>query len=905
MLPRLSLKGIVPSLPPYILDEHQQEKFLSLYPVKDCRPHIVEFSPWSGVSSSLIVIIGHGFRPRRELNQVTVGGTKALVVTAERHRLVVICSSQVKSGPVRVKTHDGEGTGPRDFKVLSWPPPFPEVDGPPYSFEGVGDFTAVDTRLFGGRQAVNSLTTLSDPNVPSKGTVKILCVAGYPRDFPPANPVTALNDVKTKVASVNTYYKQASYSQLDVAFEVIGFLKMANKRDRYFKTGPFAQGYPNIVALPQVWAECLDYAIKQGRDPNAYDIFMVILNLEVFVRGRAEFVPLNVTFNQPAATDQDALSVNITLKKVLGSMALGDEATSGRIAHEVGHHLVTEGAVLVEDIYSAGNPVTDATATQFDLMGDNLQSLFSGHNMNGVGWFSGDNVRVFPWTTSPFSQEVEIVAHGLTQNTDPNRCHLVRIDVSSGLKYYIEVRQTGVTGQVFDTTLLVAAGHDGGVLVSRAITGTLNNNEFVSLITLLQASSTTLITGEVAVDPLRTIRIIVADDNVQANPLVCKVRIEWSQPASPPGDTLDLWISPMVANCTSPDIWIDRPPYYPSEPYDRRDPQGNPINGGDAPRVGDINLFTARIHNSGTANADNVITSFYVNTPPGIGDSGNWTTLKTVSVKVPAGKDTVTSVDWNPQFGEHTCLQVAIVPQPGEISVANNKAQENVFTFAPPSHSVPEPVELPVAIRNPLNERTLIWICIRDVPAGIYVYFPRRWLYLEARAEQTLELLVIPLREIKDLKAKIANVLVQGYLPWSYSMPERINTLPPPSIVRLIGGIQATVAPKVGSKITLQREPVVGKNIVTVHGSVTPATDGQNVRVDMTLVDTMQAVYRSVKSNARGDFDATFTFSREVATVVEVAFQAHIINATVLAPADSNIVHLNVKVVPSEPEPPA
>src|SRR5258708_2814521 len=160
MLPRLSLKGIVPSLPSYILDKHQQEKFLSLYPVKDCRPHIVEFSPWSGVSSSLIVIIGHGFRPRRELNQVTVGGKKALVVTAERHRLVVICSSQVKSGPVCVKTHDGEGTGPRDFKVLFWPPPFPEVDGPPYSFEGVGDFTAVDIRLSGRRPAVYSSTTL-------------------------------------------------------------------------------------------------------------------------------------------------------------------------------------------------------------------------------------------------------------------------------------------------------------------------------------------------------------------------------------------------------------------------------------------------------------------------------------------------------------------------------------------------------------------------------------------------------------------------------------------------------------------------------------------------------------------------------------------------------------------------
>jgi hypothetical protein len=131
-LPRLSLRGIAPRLPEYMLDEYKQEQFLSLYPAKDCCPHIVEFSPWRAVPSSLMVIIGHGFAPRRELNTVTIGGSKALVVRAERHRLVVICSFQVKTGPVHVKTHDGDATGPRDFEVLPWPRPIPEVDGPPY-----------------------------------------------------------------------------------------------------------------------------------------------------------------------------------------------------------------------------------------------------------------------------------------------------------------------------------------------------------------------------------------------------------------------------------------------------------------------------------------------------------------------------------------------------------------------------------------------------------------------------------------------------------------------------------------------------------------------------------------------------------------------------------------------------
>jgi M6 family metalloprotease-like protein len=913
-LPRLSLKDIAPRLPEYMVDEYKQEQFLSLYPVKDCRPHIVEFSPWSAVPSSLMVIIGHGFEPRRELNTVTVGGCKTLVVTAECHRLVIICSFHVKSGPVCVETNDGKATGPRDFKVLSWPRPTPEVDGPPYSFEGVGDGTAVDlrTRLSSSLQATHLSMTVPALNVPKVGMAKVLCIAGYPRDFPPADLAAAMAAVKSKATSVTTYYKQASYKQLDVNIDVIGFFKMANKRSRYYKATPVVDGYPNFdqAALPQIWAECADYAKnKKSRDLNTYDVLMIVMHMEIFVRawGGGTAGP-NISFSQAAGTDQDALSIDITLTKALGQMTLGDDADWGRFAHEFGHNIVPPAAVLPEDIYASGQPASDATGTEFDLMGSHdSHPLFSGYNIDGLGWFSPSNVRVYQWSTAPFSQEVDIVAHGLNQNTDPIKCHLVRIQVSTGLEYYIEVRQRpGATAQIFDPTIPVPAGRDGGVVVTRSINGTVNNNQFIRLITLLQASPTTLTTGQVAVDPLRTILITVTNDKVQANPRVCRVKIEWAQPTMPtPKGTFDIWIKPWGPDYTTPDIWIDRQPYYPADPYDHHDPSGNPTSGGDAPRVGEINHFRARIRNSGTSGASNVVTSFYVNTPPGIGDSGNWTPLRTVSLAVPAGGDVVATTEWDPSVGEHTCLQVAIVPQTGEVSISNNKAQENVFTFLPASHSVPEPVELPVAVRNPLNKRTLVWITLDGVPEGFYVYFPRRWLYLEALSERTLELLVIPLRDIKDLKTKIANVRVQGYLPWPYNTPQPVSNLPPGSTARLIGGIQTIVAPKVGSKITLQPDPGADGNAVTILGGVTPPTAGQIVRVDMSFVDSSRTAYRSVETNANGGFSATFSFSVEGPTVVEVAFQAHIINATILAPADSNIVHYTAKVnVPRVPEGP-
>jgi len=48
----------------------------------------------------------------------------------------------------------------------------------------------------------------------------------------------------------------------------------------------------------------------------------------------------------------------------------------------------------------------------------------------------------------------------------------------------------------------------------------------------------------------------------------------------------------------------------------------------------------------------------------------------------------------------------------------------------------------------------------------------------------------------------------------------------------------------------------------------------------MSFVDSSRKTYRSVETNDKGAFSATFSFSVEIPTVVNVAFQAHIINAT-------------------------
>jgi len=547
-------------------------------------------------------------------------------------------------------------------------------------------------------------------------------------------------------------------------------------------------------------------------------------------------------------------------------------------------------------------------------MGDHdLHPLFSAYNMNSLGWYAAGNVRTLTWDRSPNSFDIDIVAHGLTQNTDPNKVHLVKIYLGTGIEYWIEVRQKpGTTDQVFDQNFPTQGGADGGVIISRAVRSTQNNNQAMRVITLLQTTTECLKTGDVAVDPARTLLFSVINDKIQAQPRVCRIRVEWAQPTQPtPNGTFDLSITPWdSATWSTPDIWIDRNPF---STYDRADAAGTPIAGGDDPRVGETNLVRARLHNDGTQVATNVEVTFYVVFPPGVGDNGSWTPLTTVTVPtLNANSQTTIQANWIPVVGQHTCLQVVIVPETGEVAISNNKAQENVFTFLPASHSVPEAVELPISVRNPLEKYALISLAITNVPGGFYVYTPHRSVFVGPLGERHLELLVVPLREISDLKTKEANICVNGWLPHGYA-----QAVGHASVRLPIGGLQATIKPRVGSQVRLEDPPSESRDngIVTVRGSVTPVTADQQLRIDLSVEGKLFESRKATTDNG-GKFVAQFLGqyggrSVELPTskskphsvensVWNLAFQGHIINASVLAPADSNVVHY--RYTPLNPE---
>ena len=935
MPPYATLRDIFPNLRYQSLDSAQLRRFIGTFKLPvDPGPQIADFQPWRGYAGTMMTIVGNNFSDTREQNRVRVGGQYAYVVEASTNKLLVITHHKTATGPVEVEVDSKTALGPRLFEVLAWPKPQSGEDGPPYSYAGrAGAGAAAGT-------------------VPSTGTARILVVACYPTDLVPANQAATRQDIVDTFADVTTFYDQASYSQLSVPVDVTNFVPLLEDSDYYHRANG-AVGYPNIdqAVLGQLMAECAQGAVNQGLNLDDYVVMVASVYMPgLAVRAWGGWSSSNFAYNDGAGT-----SINITTTNPLGLIAQSHTADWGRAAHEFAHNMLDGGLVLGEDVY--GSDLVDsseATAAPLAMMGNHdSHPLFSAYNIVQLGWYDSANVVRRDWDRNPFSEEFDIVAHDLAQDATAGRVHIVEIRITSGLSYFIEVRQrpdtTAASPAVFDENIPLGLGpDDGGVVVTKVVTDTLNNNHQTRLITLLQEHQRLLGTGEGAEDPLRTINISVVNDSVQARPRVCRVRVEWAQDiADTPGGDFDLRIEPWGPGWETEDIWVDRSPF---GTYDFTDPSGNPTGNGDEPRPMEINRYYARVHNDGTATANSVKVTHYAINPPGVGDNGNWTPMATYTIaSIPNNGSSENYVNWVPLVGEHTCLKVAIHQQLGEVSGGNNQAQENIFNFQPAASSIAEPVKLTVAVRNPLDERALVLVALENVPQGYYVYFPHRWLWLDARAERKLDLLIVPLfdprkpyaihfhEQSDDRKAEpLALIRLYGRVPRAYSEKLKI-TGEPASWMAPIGGVLARVEPKLRGEVNLNPDVKEEDDTYTVHGSVEPKIRCQALRVDMTHPDG-QVTSVLTDTDDRGGFIARFkspdiSKSRQretikpvrvisqakpavppvdqrincppehdnsdhqppiVDSVSVVSFQAHIFNARKIAPTDSNIIHWEV-----------
>lgn len=794
-------------------------------------PRITTFTPVEGRAGCLVDIEGSHFDETRENNTVTVGGQPAFVVQASTNLLRVLTHPDTVTGPVEVEVNGKTATGPTDFVVL--PYPTDKEDGPPIRFTGAGVAEAGD--------------------LPATGETRVLVALVNPADRVPGDPAGARTTVSDRLDDVRTFYDQASYGAKTLRVDMPGsWTTLSGNTSDYVD---FSAAVQNIkqTALDRLTAEAAKACQDAGFDLNNYGVLAVVLFLNgAFIRAWGGWDKQNFSYDPGGG----GTKINITLTKPINLLTVQEGANWGRLAHEVGHNFVSvpkvstattqNGAeVFGEDVYRSdlvdGNA---ATAEKFEMMGDHdSHPLFSGYHLDTLGWYRPDNpthtgdILNLTWDRNAFSQDIEVVAHGSARNGVQGRFHLVKIQVAAGLVYYVEVRQKpGGTTQVFDENIPGASGPtEGGVIVTKVITDTNQDNQQGRIITLLH-DPTVLHTNDTAVDPARALTITVLDDAVVNRPLVCRVRVAWAQGiADDPNGAFDLNVTPWDSSCTTPDIWIDRDP---QGTFDKpKDSEGRPEGNGDKPKPGQVNKFIARIHNSGTVAASNVKVTFYAVEPPGVGDNGNWSPLVTKTV-ASIGINGIFDVvaDWVPLVGKHTCLRVFASQQLGEISGGNNGAQENVFDFEAPAFSPPTPVTIPMAVRNPRDEPAIASLSLKGVPRGFEVAFAHAWVHLDAHEERQFELVVIPRWDISAyIEGKealpTAPVLMHGFLGRKYEQPLSTGELPG-SRFAFMGGVLSNVTPKQGTSIEIAEDrETSAKDRIGVVGWVAQAHKGDNVAV--------------------------------------------------------------------------
>lgn len=481
--------------------------------------------------------------------------------------------------------------------------------------------------------------------------------------------------------------------------------------------------------------------------------------------------------------------------------------------------------------------------------------------------------------------------------------------ISDSLQYYIEVRQRpGTTSQIFDDNLPIGASStEGGVIVTRVLSGVMNNNQQTRFITLLNGNEDprVMILDDQAIDPARDITITVINDNVQLRPLVCRVRVEWGTNLSPdPDGKFDLKITPWDSSYTSRDIWVDREPF---GVYDEAlDSQGRPFGNGDAAWVMHLNHINSRIHVSGTDGADNVLVTFYVVSPPGVGDNGNWAPLtsKTIS-NIAANSYSDITANWVPVVGQHTCLRVFASKQIGEISFGNNMAQENVFDFQAAGSSPADPIIISTAVRNPSDKERTSFLTASGIPKGWALQIPHSWMHLDPKEEKIIEVVVIPLNDVNDYSfpssenkrglSRTAPIRINGYIAKEYEV-EMTGESPVPvgSKFSKIGGnlYRSHIVRK--SNITISQSGEGCKQGGQIQGHVSPAKSGQRVVVSVLFPDGKTTRVKETTTTSGGLLNSVVSLLDSNGKPVAGTFriQASIVFANELANADSNFLYI-------------
>jgi len=901
-----------------------------------CAPMAIKkISPEAGLPGTIVEIQGHGFNPDPFTNIVTIGGKTARVISGDATHLRVVALRDVANGPIIVQAGSNTATSVQEFRregSTARATPLQDSDAELIVGQGYDVDRRYDMAAQGlGQKILVVLTKPSDIN---------------PEDLAPAGK-TARESVIERLDAANVYWNHASYNLVSAAFTVApDWIALSQIRDFYcwqqddidraqaaldaLKLDPSAteeqlkdaeaklNAAKNAVGLLQepefLFAEALIGAKAVIPDFDTYSDYFVIV-AGPFLRGQN----FGTETGYHAESSNPALDLgpfDIDFAGPKGITYVAQQADWGRMVHELSHFFA------MGDIYSesfADGSFLEGNAAPFAMMGNHdSHPLYIGYdiekNLNYFDEGSPDdpndgNVVFLEWGSVADKDETyDLVAHAKTQDATGNSTkHVLRLKVTDGLFYYVEVRQKpdptfGAEGNyVFDPSIPLGPSNpawQGGMIIYKAVENNnqSNNNErFVSLLPparMLQA-------GESFEDPARTIRISVTQ-KLADRPAKYRVRVEWGHlPAADPNGQFDLRITPWGAPpWETQDIWANSIKNDETAPakiiYKNHEPgdETKPIGNGDPPWVGHDNTLYARITNQGViATPEAVKVTFYVNTPPGVGDNGTWAPFATVDIGVMAARETrIVEADqrWRPAVGEHTCVKVQIHAQTGEVTFDNNQAQENFSEFETGAASPYAPVEFDFLARNPYETPGVMDLRARNVPAEWFVALNHGSVWLPAKSEKRVHAVIWTDRAAEwsqDHRTKSPRKPLINLEGWMDRWGDQVFA---------VGGVTAFIQAVRKVNINIResrREGKIGEPFF-IKGQIVPATGVAPISIHITDPDGKLITERTVTSNTGL---ISYQTRYRAARVGQYKLQAFILGGTLAAEAESEIRNVLVQ----------
>lgn len=874
--------------------------FLVEIPGLKPRPRITRVIPEEVLPGTFVTVEGAGFGDRYEQVQVHVGGREALVLQVSPTRVRFRVPPSVgELRPLRLGVA-GEAV---ELDQLLRPAERPD--------EGTVGHTGPPA-TFSGSQA---LTAGPDPVGLDQPVLVVLC---SPNDKAPTDGGLSTADERQRQIDVfqslvNPAFRQMSYQATDFSFDFTDWLELPDSDDDYFwRQADIDAAQAALDDLPEdateeeldeakaaleaaqdnrnlmqrskdLYHDALEAAIDAGFDLSAYVGVMVCVATD-HLRGQA-----SGRWSEVTDSDDDT----ITLDHPTYLWVISYNAHWGRRIHELAH------AVASRDLY--GDTGIIATASPWDMMGShNRMPLFSGHNIvDRLDWYtdvedvpdpSDSNVLRLRWTDAPDHDETYLLrAHGPGQDTTGEVYNVIRLEVFPGLTYHVEVRQEPAAipaglASTFDsladlTQAVTAAGadpsqllydthldfpgtapaHRGGIIVTKVVDDDGPLNQQLRQITLL--SPQLMQAGDEVVDAAR--RLTIRAESLESErPLTYRVRVRWQEVATAdPNGLFNLRIRRWDASYQTNDIWVDSEANEFDVYESATEPAtGNPLGNGDRPWVDHWNRIHARVYNFGVVDTEDVQVTFYVNSPPAIGDRGTWVPLAVTTIpNLAAGTSGLVTANWFPERDKHTCVKVEIETQLGETEVNDNGAQENVSVFNTEGSSPHQPVVLDVRLQNPLPRWAKLELGVRGLPAGWELSTEHRWIWLPPLGEKTVAVTLFtdlgraqPLARTtasdKEIPPDITCYLEAGEYRW-YGEGRNVEGLA--EHLASVGGVQLHAHARIRAELRLSVDPRDGG--FTATGTLTPTRGDKRIVSVLTGPDRRRKTFRTT-TDAEGRF---------------------------------------------------